>query len=207
MDAPRCVAPARNRRFLTVLSIVVAGAASCFVGAGRMATAQSRLLLLTPAEADQLRLSAEDRVSRPLLRSLASGPRIVVREPLVKNTPDGSVIETTPVTRFVISFEQNQAPIDMESLEIKARKGLLSVSLTPRLKPYVKGTSLRADPVSVPEGTFRVQIEIVDVAGSRTTESYRLEVRRLGSQVGRRLFAEEHDSAPAVSDVVVRRRD
>jgi hypothetical protein len=207
MGATRRVAPARNRRFLTVLSIVLAGAASCCVGTGRMATAQSRLLLLTPAEADQLRLSAEDRVSRPLLRSLVSGPRIVVREPLVKNTPDGSVIETTPVTRFVISFEQNQAPIDMESLEIKARKGLLSVSLTPRLKPYVKGTSLRADPVSVPEGTFRVQIEIVDVAGSRTTESYRLEVRRLGSQVGRRLFAEEHDSAPAVSDVVVRRRD
>src|SRR5262245_11622376 len=130
MDATRCVAPARNRRFLTVLSIVVAGAASCYVGAGRMATAPGRFLLLTPAEADQLRLRSEDRVSRPLLRSLPSGPRIVVREPLVKNTPDGSVIETTPVTRFVISFEQNQAPIDMESLEIKARKGLLSVSLT-----------------------------------------------------------------------------
>jgi len=40
----------------------------------------------------------------------------------VKDTPDGSVIETTPVTRFVISFEQTRASIDIESLEIKAQR-------------------------------------------------------------------------------------
>jgi hypothetical protein len=149
------------------------------LGVGGTATAQNRVFLLTPGEATQLRLGPEDRFSRPLLRSLAAGPRIVVREPRVKDTPDGSVIETTPLTRFVISFEQTRAPVDMESLEIRARKGFFSVSLTPRLKPYVTGTNLRADTVTIPEGSFRVQIEIVDTAGARTTESYRLEVKRL----------------------------
>ena len=145
------------------------------------ATAQRPLFLLTPEEAAQLRLGPEDRVGGPLLRSLPTGPRIVVREPPVKTSPDGSIIETAPLTRFVISFEQNRAPVDMNSLEVRARKGILAVSLTPRLKPFVKGTMLESETVSIPEGRFLVQIEIVDVAGARTTESYRLEVRRPGS--------------------------
>jgi hypothetical protein len=148
---------------------------------GGTATAQSRLVLLTPDEAAQLRLGPDDRPGRPLLRGLPAGPRIVVREPPVKVSPDGSIIETAPLTRFVISFEQNRAPVDMESLEVRARKGILAVSLTPRLKPFVKGTMLESETVSVPEGRYLVQIDIVDVAGARTTESYRLEVRRPGS--------------------------
>jgi hypothetical protein len=163
-----------------VLSMLVVGV-SFHPGVGGNAIAQSRVLLLTPAEAAQLRYSPQERFSQPTLRSLPTGPRIIVREPSVKNTADGSVIETTPMTRFVISFEQNQAPVDMNSLDIKARKGVFSVSLTPRLKPYVRGTSLEAETVSIPEGSFRVQIEIGDVAGARTLESYRLDVRRPGS--------------------------
>jgi hypothetical protein len=157
------------------------GLALSLVVIGGTATAQGRIFLLTPDEAAQLRLGPEDRATGPLLRGLPAGPRIVVREPAVKSSPDGSVIETTPLTRFVISFEQNRAPVDMESLEVRARKGILAVSLTPRLKPFVKGTLLESETVSIPEGRFLVQIEIVDVAGARTTESYRLDVRRPGS--------------------------
>ena len=91
------------------------------------------------------------------------------------------MIETTPSTRFLIVFEPNGAPVDMESLEIKARKGILSMSLTPRLKPFVQGTSLMAESVSVPEGRFLIQIEILDTAGARAVETYRLEVRRPAS--------------------------
>ena len=145
------------------------------------ATAQRRIFLLTPDEAAQLRLGPEDRVGRPLVRGLPAGPRIVVREPPVKNSPDGSIIETLPLTRFVISFEQNRAPVDMNSLEVRARKGIVAVSLTPRLKPFVRGTTLESETMSIPEGRFLVQIEIVDVAGARTAESYRLDVRRPGS--------------------------
>jgi hypothetical protein len=142
-----------------------------------IAVAQHRLLLLSPGEAAQLNLGPNDTLPGPLLRGFPPGPRIVVREPAVTHTPDGAVIETTPVTRFVISFEPNRAPVDMDTLEIKARKGPFSVSLTPRLKPYIQGTSLQADTVSVPEGRFMVQIEIVDKAGAKTVEQFRLDVR------------------------------
>jgi hypothetical protein len=163
-----------RRRYLAAFSLAL-------TAIGGTAIAQGRIALLTPDEAAQLRLGPVDRASGPILRSLPTGPRIVVREPVVKETPDGSIIETTPATKFVISFEQNRAPVDMESLEVKARKGLLAVSLTPRLKPYVKGTILQSETLTIPEGRFMVQIEIVDVAGARTTQSYRLEVRRPGS--------------------------
>lgn len=149
----------------------------CLGEVAQTALAQSRLSFLTPGEASQLRLGPDDAASVPRLRGVSPGPRIVVHEPTVTRTPDGAIIETTPVTRFVISFEPNRAPVDMESLEIKARKGLFSLSLTSRLKPYIQGTSLQADSVSIPEGRFMVQIEIIDRAGAKTVESYRLDVR------------------------------
>ena len=71
----------------------------------------------------------------------------------------------------------------MESLDITARKGVFSVSLTPRLRPYIQGTMLEANSVSVPEGRFMIRIEIADRDGSKTQESYRLEVRRRPSSV------------------------
>ena len=65
----------------------------------------------------------------------------------------------------------------MESLEIKAKKGILSMSLTPRLKPFIEGTSLKAGSVTVPEGRFLIQIEILDKSGAKAVEQYRLDVR------------------------------
>jgi hypothetical protein len=153
----------------------------CTIALGGTASAQSRLFLLTPDEAARLRLGREDLgVVEPSLRG-TGGPRIFVREPAVRQTSDGPVIETTPSTNFLIVFEANGSPVDMDSLEIKAKKGILSMSLTPRLKPFIEGTTLKADSVSVPEGRFLIQIEILDRAGARAVERYRLDVRQLSS--------------------------
>ncbi|HJR05633.1 MAG TPA: hypothetical protein VKA83_28560 [Methylomirabilota bacterium] len=107
----------------------------------------------------------------------STGPRILVQEPIVRQTSNGPVIETPPSMSFFIVFEANGSPVDMESLEIKAKKGILSMSLTPRLKPYIEGTSLKVGSVTVPEGRFLIQIEILDKAGAKAVEQYRLEVR------------------------------
>lgn len=178
-----CSLVARRRHCTLALSLLLLILVSaCLVQGRGIATAQERLFLLTPGEAAQLRLGSEDRIPGVTLRGIPPGPRVVVREPSVRNTSDGPIIETTPSTKFAISFLPNRAPVDMDSLEIKARKGVFSVSLTPRLKPYIKGTSLEADTVTIPEGRFMVQIEIVDTAGGKTSETYRLEVRRVGAR-------------------------
>lgn len=148
---------------------------------GGAQSAQSRLLLFTPDEAARLRLGREDLIgAEPTVRGTV-GPRILVREPAVRQTSDGPIIETTPSTSFFIVFEPNGSPVDMDSLEIKAKKGILSMSLTPRLKPFIEGTSLKADSISVPEGRFLIQIEVLDKAGARAVEKYRLDVRQLNS--------------------------
>jgi len=153
----------------------------CVVALSGIASAQSRLMLLSPDEAVRLRLGRDELpAGGPILRG-TTGPRILVQAPVVRQTSSGPVIETTPSTSFFIVFEANGSPVDMESLEIKAKKGILSMSLTPRLKPFIEGTSLKAGSVTVPEGRFLIQIEILDKAGARAVEQFRLDVRQLSS--------------------------
>jgi hypothetical protein len=132
------------------------------------------LVLLTPKEAMQLELTEEEWRSAPRTRAPSLGPRIVIKRPLVKDAADGPIIETVSPTDFIIFFEENRAPVDMNSLQIAAKKWLLTVSLTSRLRPYIQGTSLQANGVEVPAGLFVIQIEIADVAGAKTVGSYRL---------------------------------
>jgi hypothetical protein len=110
----------------------------------------------------------------PRTRALSLGPRIVIKRPPLKDAADGPVIETISPTDFIIFFEENRAPVDMNSLQIEAKKWLFTLSLTPRLRPYIQGTSLQAKGVEVPAGLFVIQIEIADVAGAKTVGSYRL---------------------------------
>jgi hypothetical protein len=103
---------------------------------------------------------------------------VVVQHPTVEQTADGATILTGSPTDLRISFEPTRAPVDMESLEVRAKKAIFSVSLTDRLKPYLRGTNLEATGVNVPEGRFLIQIEIADKSGQKTVETYRLEVKQ-----------------------------
>ena len=76
-----------------------------------------------------------------------------------------------------VLFEENHTPIDMDSLQIKAKQGMFSESLTTRLKPSIQGTSLQAKELKIPAGRFLIQIEIADRHGTKTAETYRLMVR------------------------------
>lgn len=157
---------------------VLAMLASWLPGGVIASAGQGGLILLTPQEATQWSLGEGDWPPAARLRGLPRGPRVVIQHPAVKDTGDGPLIEAAPPVNFVISFEQNREPVDMDSLEVKARKGFFSLSLTSRLKPYVRGTSLQAEGLTIPDGRFLIQIEIADTAGTRTIETYRLDVRR-----------------------------
>lgn len=65
----------------------------------------------------------------------------------------------------------------MSSLEVVARKGIFSKSLTERLKPYVDGTSLNVKKAEIPAGRFLIQISIADLNGRATAQSYELLVQ------------------------------
>jgi hypothetical protein len=160
-----------------VCSVMVA----VFLGLVDMGQAQSAgqrmLVLLTPKEAAQLRLTEEEWQPPPRTRGLTTGPRIVIQRPMLRDTPDGATMEVISPTEFIIFFEENRAPVDMNSLQIEAKKWLLTLSLTGRLRPYVQGTSLQAKGVGIPAGLFVIQIEIADVTGAKTVGTYRLMAR------------------------------
>jgi hypothetical protein len=133
--------------------------------------------LFTPQEAQQLQLTEEIEQPRTRTRALQRGPRIVIQNPLVRDTPAGPTIETVSPTDLLVAFEADSTPVDMDSLQIQARKGIFSKSLTPLLRAYVVGTSLQARQLQIPAGRFRIEIAIADRNGAQTVEAYYMLVR------------------------------
>jgi hypothetical protein len=153
-----------HRRACLVLVVACLG----MINTGQVrSVGQRTLALLTPNEAVQLRLAEGEWQPPPRTRAPSLGPRIVIERPPIKQAADGPIIDTVSPTDIMILFEENHAPVDMNSLQIEAKKWLFSLSLTPRLKPYIQGASLRAKSVQIPEGLFVIQIEIADVAGRK----------------------------------------
>jgi hypothetical protein len=138
---------------------------------------QKGLVLFTPQEAEQLRLTADEWQPPSRTRTLRLGPRIVIQRPQVVDAKDGPLMETNSPTDFFVVFEAHRAAVNMDSLQITAKKGLFSKSLTARLRPYIQGTSLQAKAVTIPTGRFLIQIEIADDHGVKTDGHYLLLVR------------------------------
>ena len=150
---------------------------SCFIESKPPQTDQTRITgILTEQEAQALRLEEQEWLKPPTMyRSIQAGPIIKVQLPTLKDDSNPTIEAQTPLD-LKISFEQKDAPVDMETLQVVARKGFFSQSLTNRVKKYVKGTVLEAKELDFPKGKFRIQVEIADVNGILTTAEYRLKI-------------------------------
>jgi len=105
------------------------------------------------------------------------GPVIIIQKPKVIEIEEGPTIFTVSPTDLSVLFKRNEAPVDMSTLKVWAKRGLFKKSLTELLKPYMKGTMLQAESVEIPEGRFRIGFEIADERGQKTVVEYRLEVK------------------------------
>ncbi len=65
----------------------------------------------------------------------------------------------------------------MSTLEVRAKKGLFSKSLTARLGPFVRETRLEARGIDVPTGRFLLEFRVADVNGAESVASVRVYVR------------------------------
>lgn len=169
----RSRAAGRGVRRLTVLL-----AAMLLWGSSGLAEPPGRVVLFSAADAQRLRVPADEW--KPPRRSRAAapvaGPRIEVKTPRLTDAGDGPVIETKTPATLAVAFVSNGAPVNMASLEVTAKKGIFSKSLTALLKPYVRGTALAVDGVVIPSGRFLIEIAIADQTGATTVETYRLQV-------------------------------
>ena len=133
---------------------------------------------MTEEEAEQLRLTGEEWL-RPMRnrQTHSRGPSIVLQSPTITSVrANPPTITTVTPLDFFIAFEPRTAPVNMDSLGVRARKGIFSKSLTDRLNPYIHGTTIQAKNLEVPTGTFHIEIEIADNEGQKTFEEYYLQV-------------------------------
>lgn len=141
-------------------------------------TKKGRLILFSVQEAEQLQLTNEEWQQRPSrTRALAVGPHIIVQNPTVRETDGGRTLEAATPLDLSVRFEENRSPVDMSSLQVTARKGIFSKSLTTLLLPYVQGTTLQVSGAEIPQGKFLLEVTVADRNGAKTVETYRLEVK------------------------------
>lgn len=138
------------------------------------ASGQKEILLFTEGEADALRIEENQWEPVPRARSATLGPLIVVAAPEVRRGDGSETIETKSPTSMTVVFEENEAPVNMSSLEIVAKKGLFSKSLTELLRPYLAGTTLTVESLAVPSGNYQIQILVEDLEGRESMRMYRL---------------------------------
>ncbi len=138
---------------------------------------QGGLFFLSSEEAAELNLSDAEWAAPPIrTRGTSTGPRIEFQDPIVENLSNPTLNALSPLNLTVL-FQENSAPIDMSTLELVAKKGFFSKSLTDRIKPFIDGNSLKVTALKIPSGKFKIQVTIADVNGNKTRNEYRLVIQ------------------------------
>ena len=160
------------RRLALAFALAAAGAASSQTGDG----AAARRLVIDPGAF--VELPAETLFARSATRSIGApvGPRIELRRP-----GDAAVFrEDEPVSVHVEFLPAADGAVpDMETLNVRVRKGWFGKDITEKVEPYVEGAAVRVPEVdfSGHTGDFRFEIRIRDDRGRAGEAQFRVTIR------------------------------
>ena len=165
----------RSGRDALRLALAFGSAATCTVSSGADADAPESPLAIDPATFTTLPAErSSPRMSRtggghqgPRIALLSSGREAVYRagEPMVLHA------ELLPAA-------DGAAP-DMETLQIKVRKGWFGKDITDKVEPYVEGAAVRVPEVDFSgyTGDFRFEIHIRDERGRPGEAQFQVTIR------------------------------
>lgn len=158
---------------------LVAGLVVCLALIPQMSFAEDGFMLLSVQEAKELQLDdAEwEEGGMPKSFGFGIGPKIIFESPQVEETDKGLIIASPSQMDLLVVFRDGVSPVDMETLNIKAKKGWFSKNLTKRLQPYLHGQSLKAENVKIPSGRFKLEIKVSDHKGNESLQEYLCEIR------------------------------
>ena len=160
------------RRLALAFGLAAAGAASSETGDG----AGADRLVIDPGAFVEMPAAAP--LARAATRSIGGpvGPRIELRRP-----GDASVFrEDEPVSVHVEFLPAADGAVpDMETLQVKVRKGWFGRDITDKVEPYVEGAAVRVPEVdfSGHTGDFRFEIRIEDARGRPGEAQFRVTIR------------------------------
>ena len=111
--------------------------------------------LVSPEEFIELGANASDAYQL-LSTANSNGPVIELIQPNISE-------QVTAPIDIVINFlpGESQAQPNMKSLII-ALKGIISIDITKRLKPFINGTTLNVQDAKIPKGKHRILVMIQD---------------------------------------------
>ena len=159
-------------RLALAFGLAAAEAASSQTGGG----AAERRLVIDPGTF--VEVPAGTTLKRTVTRTIGApvGPRIELRRP-----GDASVFrEDEPVSVHVefLPAADGAAP-DMETLQVRVRKGWFGKDITEEVEPYVEGAAIEVPEVdfSGHTGEFRFEIRIRDARGRPGEAQFRVTIR------------------------------
>ena len=160
------------RRLALAFALAAAGAASSQTGDG----ATARRLVIDPGAFVELPAGAP--LKRSAARSIGApvGPRIELRRP-----GDAAVFREDEPVSVHIEFlpAADGAEPDMETLQVKVRKGWFGRDITDKVEPYVEGAAIEVPEVdfSGHTGDFRFEIHIRDARGRPGEAQFQVTIR------------------------------
>ena len=125
--------------------------------------------LISEEEAAQFRLPENARVIPSTVR--APGPRIDVTSPHLQQKGGQDIAETDGDAEMLAAFLKTREEVDMDKFEVELRNGNRFLSLTERLRPYLRDNRLDARHFHIPEGRFEIAIRIEDKKGRQAEKS------------------------------------
>lgn len=123
-------------------------------------------MLITSAEAAQPDL----KISKGMFDSEEpnEGPIIEFSAP----TPGTEVEKPVPIK---IYFKQNQAPVDISTLEVTYLK-LISIDITDRVKPFATAAGINIEEADLPSGSHKVKFAIRDTKDNLTEKTLKIKI-------------------------------
>ena len=162
-------------RLALAFGLAAAGAAaSAQTGDG----AAERRLVLDPGTWTRVEEPAGAPLARAARRTIGRpvGPRIELRRP-----GDASVFRKDEPVSVHVEFlpAADGAAPDMETLQVRVRKGWFGRDITDKVEPYVEGAAIRAPEVDFSgwTGDFRFEIRIRDARGRPGGAKFRVTIR------------------------------
>lgn len=142
------------------------------IGANAAEPRQAGFLLFSEEEAARQRLDGNAVLHKRHI-SRGSGPRIELKAPrLVLDAGGREIAETGSDAELVVEFSGTDTVVDMSTLEVESRNGDRVLSLTERLRPYLRENRLDARHLRIPRGKFEIFISIEDKDGEAAQRNY-----------------------------------
>jgi hypothetical protein len=128
------------------------------------------LVLFTDEEADELRLE-------PGAEELEALPKGVEGDgPIVELVYPDSLEGLVQPFPLHLSFAPRDAPVDVDTLEVRGKKSLFSRDITDRVRHLFTEEGINVEQVCLATGSFRIEVKISDQQGRETRARYNVDV-------------------------------